>query len=174
MIPTLILRRAVTTRSSRGRARAALFRPMGMALGIVVLATLLGAGGLGQEVLEALTQRRTGRGLAAGLAIVAVAMVLDRVGRSIAFADRTRPASRRYVITALVLLAAAIVVGRAMGWVPFPEIWDVSVFDPVDTVVRWGRDNLTFITRPVPIGEAASTPPVLTWVSATMSAPIDT
>jgi glycine betaine/proline transport system permease protein len=120
-----------------------------MALGIVVLATLLGAGGLGQEVLEALTQRRTGRGLAAGLAIVAVAMVLDRVGRSIAFADRTRPASRRYVITALVLLAAAIVVGRAMGWVPFPEIWDVSVFDPVDTVVRWGRDNLTFITRPV-------------------------
>jgi glycine betaine/proline transport system permease protein len=120
-----------------------------MALGIVVLATLLGAGGLGQEVLQALTQRRTGRGLAAGLAIVAVAMVLDRVGRSIAFADRTRPASRRYVITALALVAGAIVVGRAMGWVPFPEVWDVSVFDPVDTVVRWGRDNLTFITRPV-------------------------
>jgi glycine betaine/proline transport system permease protein len=120
-----------------------------MALGIVVLATLLGAGGLGQEVLEALTQRRTGRGLAAGLAIVAVAMVLDRVGRSIAFADRTRPASRRYVVTSLALLAVAIVVGRAMGWVSFPEVWDVRVFDPVDTVVRWGRDNLTFITRPV-------------------------
>ncbi len=33
-----------------------------MALGIVVLATLLGAGGLGQEVLQALNQRRTGRG----------------------------------------------------------------------------------------------------------------
>jgi glycine betaine/proline transport system permease protein len=120
-----------------------------MALGIVVLATLLGAGGLGQEVLEALTQRRTGRGLAAGLAIVAVAMVLDRVGRSIAFADRTRPASRRYVVTSLALVAGAIVVGRVMGWVSFPEVWEVSVFDPVDTVVRWGRDNLSFITRPV-------------------------
>jgi glycine betaine/proline transport system permease protein len=120
-----------------------------MALGIVVLATLLGAGGLGQEVLEALTQRRTGRGLAAGLAIVAVAMVLDRVGRSIAFADRTRPASRRYVVISLALVAGAIVVGRVMGWISFPEVWEVSVFDPVDTVVRWGRDNLSFITRPV-------------------------
>jgi glycine betaine/proline transport system permease protein len=120
-----------------------------MALGIVVLATLLGAGGLGQEVLEALSQRRTGRGLAAGLAIVAVAMVLDRVGRSLAFADRTRPTSRRYMITSLLLIAGAIVVGRAMGWISFPEVWDVRVFDPVDTVVRWGRDNLVFITKPV-------------------------
>jgi glycine betaine/proline transport system permease protein len=120
-----------------------------MALGIVVLATLLGAGGLGQEVLDGLTKRSTGRALAAGLAIVAVAMVLDRVGRSIAFADRSRPTSRRYAVTSLVLVAGAIVLGRAMGWISFPEVWDVSVFDPVDEVVRWGRDNLSFITRPV-------------------------
>jgi glycine betaine/proline transport system permease protein len=120
-----------------------------MALGIVVLATLLGAGGLGQEVLDGLTKRSTGRALAAGLAIVAVAMVLDRVGRSIAFADRSRPTSRRYAVTSLVLVAGAIVLGRAMGWITFPEVWDVSVFDPVDEVVRWGRDNLSFITRPV-------------------------
>jgi glycine betaine/proline transport system permease protein len=120
-----------------------------MALGIVVLATLLGAGGLGQEVLDGLTKRSTGRALAAGLAIVAVAMVLDRVGRSIAFADRSRPTSRRYAVTSLVLVAGAIVLGRAMGWITFPEVWDVSVFDPVDDVVRWGRDNLSFITRPV-------------------------
>jgi glycine betaine/proline transport system permease protein len=120
-----------------------------MALGIVVLATLLGAGGLGQEVMNALSQRRTGRGLAVGLAIVAVAMVLDRVGRSIAFADRTRPASRRYVITSIAVIAVGIVVGRVMGWVSFPEVWEVSVFDPVDIAVRWGRDNLPFITKPV-------------------------
>jgi glycine betaine/proline transport system permease protein len=120
-----------------------------MALGIVVLATLLGAGGLGQEVMNALSQRRTGRGLAVGLAIVAVAMVLDRVGRSIAFADRTRPASRGYVITSIAVIAAGIVVGRLMGWISFPEVWEVSVFDPVDIAVRWGRDNLPFITKPV-------------------------
>src|SRR5690606_14934719 len=40
-----------------------------MALGIVVLAALIGAGGLGAAVLQTLSQRRTGRGIAAGLAI---------------------------------------------------------------------------------------------------------
>ncbi|MDP9494731.1 MAG: ABC transporter permease subunit [Actinomycetota bacterium] len=120
-----------------------------MALGIVVLATLLGAGGLGQEVLAALSQRRTGRGLAAGLAIVAIAMVLDRVGRSLAFADPTKPTSRRYIMWSLGLVAILIVAGRVMGWVDFPMVWEVNAFDPVDTVVVWARDNLSFITRPV-------------------------
>lgn len=120
-----------------------------MALGIVVLATLLGAGGLGQEVLEALNQRRTGRGLAAGLAIVAVAMVLDRIGRSIAFADRTKPVPKRFVATALAGVIGLIVLGRVLGWIEFPTVWGVKAFDPVDTFVLWARDNLSFITRPV-------------------------
>lgn len=120
-----------------------------MALGIVVLATLLGAGGLGQEVLEALNARRTGRGLAAGLAIVAVAMVLDRIGRSLAFADRTKPVPKQYVAMALAGVAGLLVLGRGLGWVEFPPVWDVRAFDPVDTFVLWGRDNLSFITRPV-------------------------
>ncbi|HSL25371.1 MAG TPA: ABC transporter permease subunit [Acidimicrobiia bacterium] len=120
-----------------------------MALGIVVLATLLGAGGLGQEVLEALNQRRTGRGLAAGLAIVAVAMVLDRIGRSLAYADRTKPVPKRFIALGLVGMAALVVAGRALGLVEFPVVWGVRLFDPVDTFVLWARDNLSFITRPV-------------------------
>ena len=72
-----------------------------MALGIVVLATLLGAGGLGQEVMDGLSKRRTGRGLAAGLAIVAVAMVLDRIGRSVAESDRTKKVGGRWILGAL-------------------------------------------------------------------------
>jgi glycine betaine/proline transport system permease protein len=120
-----------------------------MALGIVVIASLLGAGGLGQEVLDGLTKRSTGRALAAGLAIVAIAMVLDRVGRSLAFADPTRRASRRYLTLSLIGVAMVIVVGRIMGWVEFPEVWDVSAFAPVDTFVIWARDNLSFLTRPV-------------------------
>jgi len=120
-----------------------------MALGIVVLATLLGAGGLGQEVLEALNQRRTGRGLAAGLAIVAVAMVLDRIGRSIAFADRTKPVPKRFVAMGLAGVIGLVVLGRALGWIDFPTVWGVRVFDPVDSFVLWARDNLSFITRPV-------------------------
>ena len=57
-----------------------------MALGIIVIAALVGAGGLGQEALETLRLRSPGRGLVVGVAIVAVAVMLDRVSRS--FIDR--------------------------------------------------------------------------------------
>ncbi len=120
-----------------------------MALGIVVLATLLGAGGLGQEVMDGLSKRRTGRGLAAGLAIVAVAMVLDRVGRSVAENDRTKKIPRAWIVGAIGGVAGMIVLGRILGAVEFPTVWGVEVLDPIDSVVLWARDNLSFITRPV-------------------------
>ena len=50
-----------------------------MALSIVVIAALIGAGGLGQVVLESLRSLRVGRALEAGLAIVVLAMIMDRL-----------------------------------------------------------------------------------------------
>ena len=50
-----------------------------MALSIVVIAALIGAGGLGQVVLESLRSLRVGRALEAGLAIVVLAIIMDRV-----------------------------------------------------------------------------------------------
>ncbi len=50
-----------------------------MALGIVVIAALIGAGGLGREVLVALQRLRVGRGFEAGMAIVFMAIILDRI-----------------------------------------------------------------------------------------------
>jgi len=50
-----------------------------MALSIVVIAALIGAGGLGQVVLVSLRGLFVGRALEAGLAIVVLAMILDRV-----------------------------------------------------------------------------------------------
>ncbi len=50
-----------------------------MALSIVVIAALIGAGGLGQVVLESLRRLFVGRALEAGLAIVVLAMIMDRV-----------------------------------------------------------------------------------------------
>jgi hypothetical protein len=46
-------------------------------------------------------------------------------------------------------VAGLVVLGRFMGWVDFPDVWDVRAFTPVDTLVLWGRDNLSFITRPI-------------------------
>ncbi|MDH4119044.1 MAG: ABC transporter permease subunit, partial [Acidimicrobiia bacterium] len=120
-----------------------------MALGIVVLATLIGAGGLGSEVLESLNQRRPGRGIAAGLAIVAVAMVLDRVWRSIVTQDRTRRMSKKTVRTILAALAVGLVAGVAAGWSKFPAPWDWTAFDFLDRAVVWARDSLVWFTRPL-------------------------
>ena len=50
-----------------------------MCLSMVVIAALIGAGGLGQDVLEALQYAAKGPGLLAGLAILFCAMVIDRI-----------------------------------------------------------------------------------------------
>ena len=53
-----------------------------MSLAMVVLAGLVGAGGLGAEVTPGLTRMDMGLGLRAGLSIVAVALLLDRLTRA--------------------------------------------------------------------------------------------
>ncbi len=61
-----------------------------MALGMVVIASLVGAGGLGEDVLRALGRFRPGEALLSGLAIVALAIILDRITQAWA---RNRQAS---------------------------------------------------------------------------------
>jgi glycine betaine/proline transport system permease protein len=53
-----------------------------LSFAMVVLAGLVGAGGLGAEVTRGLTRMEMGPGLQAGLAIVAVATLLDRLSRA--------------------------------------------------------------------------------------------
>jgi glycine betaine/proline transport system permease protein len=50
-----------------------------MALSMVVIASMIGARGLGEEVLLGIQRLDVGRGFAAGVAIVALAIVLDRI-----------------------------------------------------------------------------------------------
>ena len=50
-----------------------------MSLSMVVVAALIGAGGLGYDVLFALQHVETGNGILAGVAIALLAMVLDRI-----------------------------------------------------------------------------------------------
>jgi glycine betaine/proline transport system permease protein len=50
-----------------------------MALSLVVIASMIGTRGLGDEVLLGLQQLNVGRALEAGIAIVLLAIVLDRI-----------------------------------------------------------------------------------------------
>ena len=64
-----------------------------LSLAMVVLAGLVGAGGLGAEVTRGLTRMEMGLGLRAGLAIVAVALLLDRLSRGALQGRRMRAAT---------------------------------------------------------------------------------
>ncbi len=55
-----------------------------MALSIVVIAALIGAGGLGKVVLDALRSLHVGQAMEAGLAIVFMAILLDRLSYALA------------------------------------------------------------------------------------------
>ncbi len=53
-----------------------------MALAMVVIASMIGAGGLGYQVLQGIGRLEVSRGLFAGLGIVALAIIFDRVSQA--------------------------------------------------------------------------------------------
>jgi glycine betaine/proline transport system permease protein len=59
-----------------------------MALAMVVVASMIGAKGLGMEVLLAINRIEVGRGFEAGLSIVILAIIIDRL--TYAMATRTK------------------------------------------------------------------------------------
>jgi len=121
-----------------------------MALGIVVIATLVGAGGLGQEIMQTVRQLSPGRGLVVSLAVVSVAFVLDRVSLALVRnpgSTQFQPSRKQWIVFTGALVAATII-GRLLGWHEFPFSWGTSFADPVDTAVIWFRDTFSFITHP--------------------------
>ncbi|WP_449432501.1 ABC transporter permease [Pseudomonas putida] len=59
-----------------------------MALSMVVVASMIGARGLGEDVLAGIQTLNVGQGVEAGLAIVALAMVIDRISQAYGGAGR--------------------------------------------------------------------------------------
>ena len=55
-----------------------------MALAMVVVASLVGSGGLGEAVLRALGRQEAGNSAIAGLSIVAMAIIIDRITQAVA------------------------------------------------------------------------------------------
>jgi glycine betaine/proline transport system permease protein len=55
-----------------------------MTLNMVIIASMIGAGGLGFDVLKALRKLDIGSGLEAGMGIVALAIILDRISQAVA------------------------------------------------------------------------------------------
>ena len=65
-----------------------------LSLNMVIIASMIGAGGLGYDVLTSLKRLRIGDGVEAGLAITLLAIALDRLSQ--AFANRPPPGTWRH------------------------------------------------------------------------------
>ncbi|HUU08776.1 MAG TPA: proline/glycine betaine ABC transporter permease [Dehalococcoidales bacterium] len=61
-----------------------------MALAMVVIASMIGASGLGLEVLRGIERLDVGRGFLAGVGIVILAIMIDRIGQSFGRVNSTR------------------------------------------------------------------------------------
>jgi len=64
-----------------------------MALAMVIIASMIGAKGLGTEVLNGIARLEVGRGFIAGISIVFMAIILDRISQGFAKRPETRPAT---------------------------------------------------------------------------------
>jgi glycine betaine/proline transport system permease protein len=133
-----------------------------MALGIIVIAATVGYPGLGLNVYQALQSLNVGAALTAGIGIVILAIVLDRVSYAWSRRDRTRrgsttihlfgfSVSRRVGVgVAAVLIVAAILIGReVLRQENFPEGWAISIEDPVNTAVSWITRTIGNVTSAI-------------------------
>jgi glycine betaine/proline transport system permease protein len=75
--------------------RAGINQTIMLSLAMVVVASLIGAKGLGEDVLEALQYANVGQGILAGFAILFCAMILDRIVQGAAQVSATAGAGAR-------------------------------------------------------------------------------
>ncbi|NGO09613.1 ABC transporter permease subunit [Streptomyces sp. HC44] len=117
-----------------------------MALSMVVIASMIGAEGLGDEVLSGLAKVRVGDALPAGIAIVLIAIWLDRTtaaaGEGLEESQTGAGGGRIrgwYAVLGTVVLTAAT---AALGQKEWPEGWTVNISAPVNDAVGWFTDHL--------------------------------
>ncbi|MGW3936908.1 ABC transporter permease [Streptomyces phaeochromogenes] len=117
-----------------------------MALSMAVIASVIGAAGLGDRVYQALASVDVGAALAAGIPIVLLAVVLDRVTGAAGTVDDelggdtgSRWTGWAYAAVAAVAVAVA---GRLTDRLDWPEAWLVNIAEPVNRAVDWMTDHL--------------------------------
>ncbi|MBP0937355.1 ABC transporter permease subunit [Streptomyces goshikiensis] len=136
-----------------------------MALGMAVIASVIGAGGLGDRVYQALASVDVGAALAAGVPIVLLAIVLDRVTAAAGERIGAAPAHRSRLGWAIAAAAtAAVALGTrladALNW---PDAWTLDIAEPVNRAVDWMTAHL-YSGVPVVGGTADWAGHFTTWV----------
>lgn len=129
------------------------------ALNMVIIASMIGAGGLGFEVLDALRKLQLGAGAEAGLAITLLAILLDRLSQKAADGRHRLTLIPRYwwVFVAALLVATSLAAQSVPALAEFPRDWTVT------TEAFWGT-TMTWLTVNAFDHLEAFKLVVLTWV----------
>ena len=121
-----------------------------LSLNMVIIASMIGAGGLGFDVLAALRRLDIGAGMEAGFAIVALAVALDRLSQAFARkAGQSEPARagslaarHPYVTAAIAFVAATFLLGLALPALrSYPDAWTLSTGSLWNDIVGWINVN---------------------------------
>ena len=121
------------------------------ALAMVTIAALIDAPGLGKTVIKALQSLDVGTAFNAGLAIVIMAVVLDRVTTAAgARAERRAKVPRPLVIGGGVVAAATVYLAYTYVWAAeFPSEANIGprISELAATVTTWVQDNFSVLTN---------------------------
>ncbi len=121
-----------------------------LSLNMVIIASMIGAGGLGYDVLTALRRLKIGEGVEAGVAITLLAIGLDRLSQ--AYANRPQPVHSLQLKNFWAQHPHAILFAGIVGltwlvgiYVPFmntyPEGWEITTGTFWDDLVRYINVN---------------------------------
>ncbi|MFN0192590.1 MAG: ABC transporter permease subunit, partial [Aestuariivirga sp.] len=122
-----------------------------LSLNMVIIASMIGAGGLGFDVLAALRRLDIGAGIESGLAIVVLAIALDRLSQ--AFAVRASTGFQRargegfierypYLVASFAVLVITLMIAMvAPATRAYPESLHLSTGAAGATVVQWINVN---------------------------------
>ncbi len=126
-------------------------------LAMAVIASLVGASGLGQKLLFSLQQLQVGKAVEQGIAITLIAIVLDRMTQ--AFMARTPQRFQanapwhlrhRHLAAFLALMVLAIIAARLFPVLAvLPKELTLSYGGPINDAVRWLSKNLFPYVKPV-------------------------
>ncbi|MDA2805836.1 ABC transporter permease subunit [Nocardiopsis sp. LSu2-4] len=115
-----------------------------LGVSMVVIASVIGAGGLGDAVYQALQKDRIGLALEAGLAIVMLAIAMDRVTGAIGHGRPVPPRWYRFafgggLLAALVVFLLPTPLRAVDGW---PRAWEVDLAGPAQAFYEAMKDTI--------------------------------
>ncbi|WP_170565314.1 ABC transporter permease [Ruegeria atlantica] len=120
-----------------------------LSLTVVIIASMIGAGGLGYDVLTALRRLSIGQGLEAGLAITLMAIVMDRFSQAAAQKSQVKRHENPRLpiwVTGWAILAALLLPTILSNWIAifaaYPEELILSTARFWDDAVTWININL--------------------------------